>query len=580
MNRIHQPGYLALFVWILMLLPAVSGAQSAEITAFDTADNQHAAADRLYYDALKARTLKNDKEAERLLVKYIQLRPEIAAGYYELGRIYGRANDADKALEYARKATNLDTGNKWFQEYYAHTLTNKGEYLAAATTYSNLARRFKPNLEYLLRAARMYQRLSMYKEAIAQLEYAMKDSGPNEDILMEIQQMYVRDKNIDSAAATFRRLIDYKPKEGKFYALMAEMYENYKMPDKAKEVYEEAEKKFPSDISVQLGLASYFKRNKNTAKYDEYIRKAITNTELDAQSQLTLLVSYMKENEKDSSARRNGMLIAADIVRQNPKDATVYSVYGDLLAINCEQLKAVEAYKKSIAADSSNISVWQQLLYNYMEKDYADSLITYSNRAIALFPNQALLHYLRGIGYINKKNYKSAVSAINTAIDFQPEENKQLLAEMYSMAADAYNSLQDYKNSDLSYEKALALDPDNATVLNNYAYYLSLRGERLEDAEKYSKRSLELRPGETTFLDTYGWIFYKQGKYGKAKEMIQQAVDKNPQDADATLLEHLGDTYYKLNNINKAIEYWQKAKDKDPNNEQIEKKLKERKLYE
>ena len=109
-------------------------------------------------------------------------------------------------------------------------------------------------------------------------------------------------------------------------------------------------------------------------------------------------------------------------------------------------------------------------------------------------------------------------------------------------------------------------------MLYNYSYYLSLRNKRLEDAEKMSKRSLELRPEEPTFLDTYGWILYKSGDYKKAKEYIQKAIDANNEGADGTLWEHLGDIYYKLNNKEKAVEYWKKAKEKGTENEQIDKK--------
>jgi len=87
-------------------------------------------------------------------------------------------------------------------------------------------------------------------------------------------------------------------------------------------------------------------------------------------------------------------------------------------------------------------------------------------------------------------------------------------------------------------------------------------------------------PDEATFLDTYGWILYKEAKYDKAKEYIQKAVDANPADADGTLFEHLGDVYYKLDDKDKAVQYWQKAKDKGIDNPLIDKKILEKKLYE
>src|SRR5690606_19447726 len=157
-----------------------------------------------------------------------------------------------------------------------------------------------------------------------------------------------------------------------------------------------------------------------------------------------------------------------------------------------------------------------------------DSLLASSKQALRYFPNNAIIHYFSGIAYLNKKEYIPAVKALQRAIEIQPEDNAPLLGDMYSSLGDAYNFLKEYNRSDSAYEKALSYNKDNASVLNNYSYYLSLRGERLKEAEKMSKRSLELRPNEATFLDTYGWILYKQGKYTEAKEYIEKAIEANP----------------------------------------------------
>jgi tetratricopeptide (TPR) repeat protein len=95
-----------------------------------------------------------------------------------------------------------------------------------------------------------------------------------------------------------------------------------------------------------------------------------------------------------------------------------------------------------------------------------------------------------------------------------------------------------------------------------------------------SKKTIELSKDEPSFLDTYGWILYKQSKYDKALEYIQKAIDVSGESADGTLWEHLGDVNYKLGNIDKAVSCWMKAKEKGTENIDIDKKIKDRKLYE
>ena len=66
----------------------------------------------------------------------------------------------------------------------------------------------------------------------------------------------------------------------------------------------------------------------------------------------------------------------------------------------------------------------------------------------------------------------------------------------------------------------------------------------------------------------------------KAKELIELAILKNGENADATLYEHLGDIYFKLKNETKALENWNIALTKEPNNNSLLKKIKTKQIDE
>lgn len=536
-------------------------------------------ADELFYDAVKARMLGNEQQEETLLTEFIKLKPEEPAAYYDLARLSISHNRPDKATEYIRKAISLDGSNKWYKEQYANILALKNQYSEAAGEFEKLAAEQKKNEDYLLKAALMYQRAGKYKEALVVMDKLIAAFGPDEDYMMQKEQLYLKLNDVEGAAAVLEQLIVRNPSEPRYYALQAELYENNKQPEKAAAAYKKLQDMFPGDPIAQLSLAGYYRKNKDNAKYEEYVKKAIVNKDLDEETQISLLLPYLQELNGDSARRKEGVQLAEQLAAQHKNNAKVVAFYGDVLALNDQRELAAAQYKKSLAIDPSAYSVWQQLLYSYTDRKNADSLIVYSEKALKLFPNQALIHYLNGIGHFNKKEYTPAIRSMNRAIDMQPEDNGELLAEMYSSVGDAYNTIKEYALSDSSYEKAVQLDPKNPTVLNNYSYYLSLRGVRLDDAEKMSRQSLQLRPNEATFMDTYGWILYKQGKYEKAREYISKAIEGNTH-ADATLYDHLGDVFYKLNSIDKAVEYWRIAKEKGSDSQLIDKKIQERKLYE
>jgi Tfp pilus assembly protein PilF len=159
-------------------------------------------------------------------------------------------------------------------------------------------------------------------------------------------------------------------------------------------------------------------------------------------------------------------------------------------------------------------------------------------------------------------------------------DNKGLESQFYASLGDAYNEMKNYPKSDENYDKALEINPKDATVLNNYAYYLSVRGEELEKAERMSRTSNELEPTSASYQDTYGWIMYKQGKYSDAKTWIEKSLS-NGSDSSATVLEHYGDVLFRIGDTTKALEYWMKAKAAGEGaSEFLDKKILEKKIFE
>jgi Tfp pilus assembly protein PilF len=145
------------------------------------------------------------------------------------------------------------------------------------------------------------------------------------------------------------------------------------------------------------------------------------------------------------------------------------------------------------------------------------------------------------------------------------------------MLGDAYNGLKEYQKSDKAYEDALAFNPNNSFVLNNYSYYLALRKENLEKAEKMSSQLIKNNPDNSSYLDTYSWVLYNREKYREARKVMERAISGGR--GSATHFEHYGDILFKLGDIDGAVTQWQKSKSMDSGNALIDKKIANRKLY-
>ncbi len=546
---------------------------NANMTALTKPDN-------IYFDGLKAKMQNDPKQALALFEQFVALRPQVSAGYYELSKLYYNDKKADKAEANIKKAISIDPGNKWYNEQYASILAENGNFIAAADIIAALCKSEPDDEEYPKMAAEYFERAKKYDEAVRYLDMALQHDPDDEEMQSHKVQLYLELNNADKAAEVISQLLAKDPHNGRYYKWLGDVYDMNKMPKKAAEVYERATKALPDDPQVQLGIAGHYLNLGDTARYVTSIEKAIVNADLDAQSQMEQVGVYIQTLPNDSVVRSHGLSMLQRITTQHPNDPQVLSVYGEFLDWNGKRDSAVLAYKKSLDIKPGDFDTWKKLLDDYTDKPSADSLVKYTEKAIRLFPNQAIVSYYSAIGYTNRKDYSRAIKAVNRAIDIQPETNKAAIADMYALLADIYHTTKQDDLSDNAFEKGLSIDPTNSGILNNYSYYLSERGTKLDEAEKLSKRSLDVRPAEPTYLDTYGWILYKKGNYDKAKAFVQKAIDLAGPNADATLYDHLGDIYFKLNNKDKAAEYWKKSKEKGGDDPQLDKKISEGKLYE
>ena len=114
------------------------------------------------------------------------------------------------------------------------------------------------------------------------------------------------------------------------------------------------------------------------------------------------------------------------------------------------------------------------------------------------------------------KSYDEALSMLETGLNYVEENDAGTKSFFYGQMGDVYHSAGDKEKSYEMYEKALSYNASNIPVLNNYSYFLAMEGRDLDKAERMSAQTVKAEPDNATYLDTYAWIFFKQGNYSFA----------------------------------------------------------------
>jgi tetratricopeptide (TPR) repeat protein len=533
----------------------------------------------LFLDAEKARLGGDSKGALKLYTEYLRVYPQNATAYYNAARLHFQKQEIAVALKYAEKATQLDPSNKYFQELYTQLLVYNNDTKQAESQYNTLITKNPENDEYIYKKAMLYVKSGKFEKALETLTDLEKKIGFNEDIIMQKKTLYQRLGKTELAIAELKKLRDAEPSAVQYTIMMADVYETGKEFDKAKMVYEELEGKYPDQPLAQMALAQYYLESKNTAKYNVLMQKVMRNKNLDVDTKISLIGPSLQKLAGDSAEEKTQIIEMARVVsEESPDSKDALSLYADILYYSKHYDEALIQYKKYLVLDQSKYDVWGQVISLYMDQQLHDSTLRYAQQSSELFPNNPLPYFFMGYTLLQKKESEKALKPLNKAADLEPD-NPTLHAQIYSALGEAYNAVKKFEYSDSCFEKAIRLLPDDATTLNNFAYYLSLRKNKLDQAEQMSKKSLQLQPGSKSFLDTYGWILFQQGKYAEAKDFIEQAI-KAGGDDDGTLFDHLGDIYFKLQNTPKAMENWQKAREKGENTPLLNKKIKDGIWYE
>ena len=586
LNRLYKWSlYLSAFVLPVIFLSSCSTTKKATVAVNKTASKPLTAEQRDkikgdYYDASKQRILGNYNEALFLFKECLAIDPNNSAANFEIGDILEADKKPDSAITYATKAVRQEPNNVWYEELYAECLQDKGMYKDVINVYDGLVKAHPSVTDYYFKLAVAQIQAQEYEEAAATYQAIEKlDPIFNDELVHEEIKIYERAKDYPKAEMQVQRLINHDSTQTLYYNMLGDLYEMEGKGDKAFEVYKKLEQVSPNDPLVHLSLADYYRtdKQKDYRKSFEELKLAFKQPSLEIETKMRIVLSFYQLSNGHDTLNSQGLELCDIMVKANPNEPKAHAIYGDLLVRNHEYIEARDQYVAALQEDSSKYVMWSQLLQVYAQlRDY-NNLGRTSKDAISLFPNYPVPYLFNGIANIQEKNYDVAVNSLTHGIDYVINDTA-LTLQFYANLGDVYYYAKRYKSSDSAYEADLKLNPNDDYVLNNYSYYLSVRDTMLDKAELMSKKSNFLSPNNASYLDTYAWILYRQGKYQDAKYWEEKSLSAGG-NTDPSVFDHYGDILYKSGDKDKAFDNWQKAKDMGLKSDLLDKKIRDKQLY-
>ena len=542
-------------------------------------DSQRGEVTYLFYNANKEKILGNLNNAADLFAEVIRKDGRNAAAMYELSNIYSEQKKYADALFFAKSAWSIDPKNPWYALSYADILQKNKKLNEAAEVLGQLVKDNPSRTDYYFEWASALIVADHPADAIKAYDKLQEQMGITKEVSLQKARLYQRMNKSDKAVDELQKLILTNPADPQAYAALAETYQAMGQKDKALETYHRILEIDPDNPYVHLSLADFYRSNGEKEKSVAELKLAFLNKELDIDTKISILASYLNLIELHPELKDQAMEMSHLLLEAHPSDSRAWAIYGDFLVQDKKFAEARTTYRKANELGAKEFSVYSQLMNLDVQLQDWDTLLLDATETTNLFPEQPAGYFFTGYANIQKKKFTEAIAALNSGVKMVVD-NAKLEAQFYASLGDAYNEIKDYAKSDESYEKVLTINPKDATALNNYAYYLSLRGIKLDHAEEMSKLSNDLEPNQASYEDTYGWIMYKMGRYDEALIWIKKSLDSSAAKSGA-VLEHYGDVLYKKGDIQQALDYWQRAKEAPGGgSDLLDRKLIERKLVE
>ena len=522
----------------------------------DSIDNSKLEFEYAFSEATKQFIFGNYQQALVLYLKCIESNPSHAASLYQLGNIYMLAGDSHTAIDFARRAYRIEPGNKWIALLMAKTFQLNDKNDSALLVYKKLMNEDSQNMEYKFEYASLLASTSKYKEALEIFDNIEKQIGINEGTSLAKQQIYVEKHLYGQAMDELKKLIKAFPDEPRYMGMLAEMYSAMNQNDKAAQVYDQI---FKVDSTNALALVSVADFYRTTRKYEDSfkaISKVLPDSDVSLESKVGLLIGYLQNEEDLKNNPDQVRKSIKQLISLYPANIRLNNLLVDYYAKFKQYDSAIVVLEKVLMADG-NADNWEQYFILLSTAGKNDKIIQASAKGMKYAEKSPTVYLIIGLAYLQKDSVNSAIDVLKRG--YRSTQMNAAQKEQYlEVLGEACFKGNDYTCSDSCYEAIIKEDPKNIIALNNYAYYLSVRGSSLDKALKMSRITIKQEPGNATYLDTYAYILLKQKKYHSGYKWMKKAVEAN-KEKDADILEHMGDALFFIGKKEEAKQFWEMA---------------------
>lgn len=465
-------------------------------------------------------------------------------------------DDMIASLDYSRRAYAADTTNKWYTKGYATSLISARKYSQAIPAYRRLMRLSPNDIDAYHALAILYSFNKMPYSAISVLDSAELRIGYHPYLGEMKLRLLIDTRQYDKAIEVGIKGVEEQPYDAYARINLAEAYEYAGRDSMARATLDAALLIDSTSIDILAASSAYYERRGDTRRMLDYEERILADESVSVEDKLHRIeVFTSNRNFYSQNYIRIGGIIQRLAIAY-PNNRKVVDCYAEhMIALgNIDQ--AADYLRRHLDNEASTAEHYIGLMQVYYHLNRIEEVLEVLDEAALRYPADISIISFAGFLSMEYSSYDKAIDwfKIGLKVCSNDEERSQL----WGYIGDVYHAMGNDKRAFKAYRKALGFNPDNISVLNNYAYFLSLLDQDLERALIMSKKAVNLESNNATYVDTYAWVLHRLGRNEEAKKMMMTALSLSAQ-RDASLLIHYGDILWALGEKFMADTYWKKA---------------------
>lgn len=486
-------------------------------------------------------------------------RPQEMSNWIMLGRLHKvgqQWTDAEKAYQ---KALEIQPDNEDALTGLAMVYADLGDNKRATEALQRVAER-SPSLRTLMALASSYEQVRDYNRAAETLQRALPFSPDNAELRKALAQNLLMADKLDDARALYEKLAAEEPKEAHYALRLSQVYRQQRDFGKAQEWLDKARAADPEGLEVRYQEVNLLEAQGKTPEAIAVLKGVLDGT----------------AKARYSQAEKANRLIFLERLGLLHRTAEQYEEAAQVFRQMGEVDPDVAARAAAQVADTYR----QGRLYAKAEAEAA--------AAAQRFPDDRMIRTVRATALAEAGKADEAVAELRKLLDGKNDRDVYVsLSQAYEKAknhAEQAKAIEEieklsttkeekeqaaflraamferqklYDRAEAEFRKVLAVNPENAGALNYLGYMFADRNVRLAEAQELVGKALQLDPDNAAYLDSMGWVLYRQGKLEEAERYLVQAVEKYAK--DPTVHDHLGDVYLKRGKLKEAIGEWERS---------------------